>query len=131
MRPGIRTDTAMTVTTTALLFLAVAGLIAALAVPLRRGSVRPNWWYGFRTRSTVHDPRLWYPVNQFAARQLLGATAVQAATNAVVLVWLRDRLSVEQVAVIGTVVFLATTTFAVARSFAYLARQKVEQSASR
>jgi hypothetical protein len=46
-------------------------LIAGLAIPLLRGKVPPNHWYGFRIRRTLEDPDVWYPVNAWAARRLL------------------------------------------------------------
>ena len=46
-------------------------LFFGLSIPLRRGKVPPNHWYGFRTRLTLGDPRIWYPVNAWGARRLL------------------------------------------------------------
>jgi hypothetical protein len=51
----------------------------ALSIPLLLGRVPPNHWYGFRTRLTLSDPSIWYPVNAWGARRLLwlgGATLV-------------------------------------------------------
>jgi hypothetical protein len=50
----------------------IAGLLfVGLSIPLLRGKVPPNPWYGFRTRLTLGDPRIWYPVNAWGARRLL------------------------------------------------------------
>ena len=46
-------------------------LFAGLSIPLLLKKVPPNPWYGFRTRLTLGDPRIWYPVNAWAARWLL------------------------------------------------------------
>ena len=43
----------------------------ALSIPLLLGKVPPNHWYGFRTRLTLSDPQIWYPVNAWGARRLL------------------------------------------------------------
>jgi uncharacterized membrane protein len=61
----------------ALLILYVAGglLLMALAVPLLRGKVRPNWFYGFRVPRTVNNPDIWYATNRFGAKRLLAAGA--------------------------------------------------------
>jgi hypothetical protein len=51
---------------------AITGLLfVGLALPLLRGKIPPNHWYGFRTRLTLGDPRIWYPVNAWGARWLL------------------------------------------------------------
>lgn len=46
-------------------------LFIGLSIPLIRRRVRPNWLYGFRTPSTVHDEQLWYEVNEKTSRDLL------------------------------------------------------------
>ena len=46
-------------------------LLIVLSIPLLLGKVPPNHWYGFRTRLTLSDPRIWYPVNAWGARRLL------------------------------------------------------------
>jgi uncharacterized membrane protein len=46
-------------------------LLMALAVPLIRGKIGPNPWYGFRVRRTLDDPAVWYPANAYAARGLI------------------------------------------------------------
>lgn len=42
----------------------VAALFVLLGIPLARNHVAPNHWYGFRTRQTLSDPAVWYPVNE-------------------------------------------------------------------
>jgi uncharacterized membrane protein len=56
-------------------------LLIGLSIPLMRGKVPPNSWYGFRTRLTLENPEIWYPVNAWAARRLLvvGLVTVIAA----------------------------------------------------
>ena len=46
-------------------------LFAGLSIPLLLNKIPPNGWYGFRTRLTLSDPRIWYPVNAWGARRLL------------------------------------------------------------
>lgn len=46
------------------LYLVVSLLLFVLGIPLWRGLVPPNWWYGFRTPSTVKHKHIWYPVNR-------------------------------------------------------------------
>jgi uncharacterized membrane protein len=54
------------------LYVSLGLLSAALAVPLMRRKVAPNSLYGFRTRRTLEDPRVWYDANAFAGRCLFG-----------------------------------------------------------
>jgi hypothetical protein len=56
-------------------------LLIGLSIPLMRGKVPPNSWYGFRIRLTLDNPEIWYPMNAWAARRLLvvGLVTVIAA----------------------------------------------------
>ena len=54
------------------LFILIGLLMVGLAIPLTRGSIPPNNWYGFRTERTLADPDIWYAVNAWAGRRLLG-----------------------------------------------------------
>jgi hypothetical protein len=47
-------------------------LVIALAVPMIRGRVGPNGYYGFRIPLTLENPEVWYPVNHYAGWLLLG-----------------------------------------------------------
>jgi uncharacterized membrane protein len=42
-----------------------------LGVPLLRGRVPPNDWYGCRTEKTLSDDRVWYAVNRVTGRDLV------------------------------------------------------------
>jgi uncharacterized membrane protein len=57
----------------ALLFTAVGLLFVGLGVPLLRGRVRPNSWYGCRTEKTLSDEKVWYAVNRVTGRDLVAA----------------------------------------------------------
>jgi uncharacterized membrane protein len=48
-------------------------LLIVLSVPLIRGKVGPNPWYGFRVRRTLEDPVIWYKANAFAGKTLIWA----------------------------------------------------------
>jgi hypothetical protein len=64
-----------------ILYLLFGLLLIGLSIPLMRGQVAPNSWYGFRIRLTLDNPEIWYPVNAWAARRLLvvGVVTVIAA----------------------------------------------------
>jgi hypothetical protein len=57
------------------IFILVAMVFVALGLPLARGSVPPNWIYGFRLPQTVKNPDLWYPANAYLGRWMIGLGA--------------------------------------------------------
>lgn len=59
-----------------LLFIADGILLIALGIPLIQGQVSPNSWYGFRTRKTLSDEKIWYAVNRVAGRDMVLAGAI-------------------------------------------------------
>ncbi|HEX8162964.1 MAG TPA: SdpI family protein [Pyrinomonadaceae bacterium] len=66
-----------------LVFVAVGIVFAALGVPLARGRVRPNFWYGCRTHKTLSDEKIWYAVNRVTGRDLIaGGACISAAALA-------------------------------------------------
>ena len=69
-----------------LLLTAVGLLFVGLGVPLLRGRVRPNSWYGCRTEKTLSDEKVWYAVNRVTGRDLVaaGATVVTASLTLLV-----------------------------------------------
>jgi len=64
-------------------------LIIILSIPMILQKVKPNAWYGFRTRKTQSDEGIWYPANQYAGRALLFAGSVMVV-GALVLYWIAN-----------------------------------------
>src|SRR5258708_27638348 len=60
-----------------LLFVGVAVVMIALAVPLMRGRVKPNLIYGVRTQRTLSDEDAWYRSNAYGGRVLFRIGLVQ------------------------------------------------------
>lgn len=50
--------------------------MAALAVPLMLRKVPRNRFYGFRSKATLRDERMWYDVNAYFGRGLFAASIV-------------------------------------------------------
>jgi uncharacterized membrane protein len=48
-------------------------LIIVLAVPLFKEKIKPNIWYGFRTKKTLSDEKVWYPANKYAGQKMIYA----------------------------------------------------------
>ena len=53
------------------IFLCGGAILGLLSVPLIKGKVPPNPWYGFRVRRTLSDPAVWYPANRYAGWRML------------------------------------------------------------
>jgi hypothetical protein len=53
-------------------------LLLIVAVPLVLGVIPRNRLYGFRTKKTLSDDGVWYPVNRFAGVAILIASSVYA-----------------------------------------------------
>ena len=95
-------------------------LLAALSVPLILQKIPPNGLYGFRTRSTMENPKLWYLVNAFAGKRLL-VVGLGAAISACVL-YFTTHQNIDQYALSCLGVFLALFLWALITSFLYLRR---------
>lgn len=46
-------------------------LIIGLCIPLAKGSVGPNRWYGVRLPQSYQSDEAWYAINRYGARQLI------------------------------------------------------------
>jgi uncharacterized membrane protein len=65
-------------------YLIVGTAMVALSIPLIRGRVGPNSWYGFRVKRTLDNPAIWYPANRYAACHLL-ALGIAIVVTAILL----------------------------------------------
>ena len=59
-----------------------AVLILILSIPLALGIVPKNRLYGFRTRKTLSDDRIWYAANRFGGRALIAASLLYLVFSA-------------------------------------------------
>jgi uncharacterized membrane protein len=76
--------------------------------------VPPNYFYGFRTPSTLSDEPLWYRANTFAGWALLFASLVSSA------ILLAHRVGVLTVVAHEVVAFVLPLLVALAACFVYL-----------
>ncbi len=67
--------------------LACAAVFVALAVPLILGRVPPNRIYGYRTRATLSDERIWYKANAYFAWTFLIGSVVTAVVALMLFEW--------------------------------------------
>ncbi|HPH02983.1 MAG TPA: SdpI family protein [Spirochaetota bacterium] len=75
-------------TGTLIAYLVVGLVLVAGGIPLAMRKVRPNPWYGFRTKSTMSDERLWFAANASAGRVLVTGGIVAILT--VVFLYFQD-----------------------------------------
>lgn len=101
------------VLTSALTFAAVGVLFVVSGIPLRMGRVRPNDWYGCRTRKTLSDEKVWYAVNRVAGRDLIAAGVVLVISSLAVLVLGRGMNPTRAVLFLLSVLLLSVAVMAV------------------
>jgi hypothetical protein len=68
-----------------LINIGVGLLIAVLAIPLILEKIKPNMWYGFKTRKTLSDEKIWYPANKYAGKVMVITGLFIAVVSAVIL----------------------------------------------
>jgi len=61
------------------LFVASGLLLSGLSIPMILKKVKPNGLYGFRVRKTLENPEIWYAVNSYSGKWLLGTGLVVVA----------------------------------------------------
>ena len=101
------------VVTAALLFTAVGLLFIGLGVPLLRGRVRPNSWYGCRTEKTLSDDKVWYAAGRVTGRDLIAAGVAVVAVSVALLIFGRGMNPDHAVLAILFVLMLSVVIMAV------------------
>ncbi|HEU4510246.1 MAG TPA: SdpI family protein [Pyrinomonadaceae bacterium] len=96
------------VTVTSLSFGLIGLLFIGLSIPLMQGRVPPNRFYGFRTRKTLSDPKIWYEVNRISGNDLFLGGAV-ITISSIIMLLIAQQWSREQV----VVTLMLITIFAV------------------
>ena len=52
-------------------FVFIGAVFIVLGIPLLLEKVKPNWFYGFRTPTTINKKNLWYNVNKQVGRDFI------------------------------------------------------------
>jgi uncharacterized membrane protein len=71
------------VTVDSVLFALVGLLFVGISIPLIQQRVPPNRFYGFRTKKTLSDPKIWYEANRISGHDLFLAGALITITSIV------------------------------------------------
>jgi len=58
------------------LAIVIPALLVAAGIPLLRGRVKPNPWYGVRTAKTLASTKVWYEANRLCGIYLILAAVV-------------------------------------------------------
>jgi uncharacterized membrane protein len=69
------------------IFAAVGLVFISLGIPLLRGRVPPNQWYGCRTDKTLSDDNIWYAVNRVTGRDLVFVGTVVMTSSLAALIF--------------------------------------------
>ncbi len=108
-------------TSIVVLYLGIGILLTFLGIPLWRGLVPPNRWYGVRVSATMADVPVWYAANARFGRTMtiVGIAVALAAAVALALGWTTPTAATILAAVvIGGVVLAGFDAVAVARRVA-------------
>lgn len=105
----------------ALLFIMDGILFIALGIPLFRGRVPPNSWYGFRTRKTLSDEKIWYAVNRVAGKDMILAGAVVIVSSSILLLF-AGRISLARATAVLVMATLLSVTWMVVHGYSVLRR---------
>lgn len=95
-------------------------LFVLLSLPLLRGRVGPNRWYGFRTPRTLRDPAVWYPANRYMAKYLLGLGIVLIV--AAIATFAVPHVTPGQYVIVMTITVLTGTIILCVQAFRYLSK---------
>ena len=52
----------------ALLYMGIGIVFCIISVPLIKGRVPRNHWYGFRVPKTLRSDSIWYPANAYSGK---------------------------------------------------------------
>ncbi|MFM8321319.1 MAG: SdpI family protein [Chloroflexota bacterium] len=117
-----------------IVFFANGVLLVLLSLPMIAGKVPPNPFYGFRTRSTLEDPELWYPANRYLAQWLLVSGLVISGLTLALFLLAALGVPGFNILTISSVmlgVMVITMGVSIGRSMSYLSALKREKQAHR
>lgn len=96
-------------------------IFVAIALPMARGDIDPNSFYGFRTVKTLSDPRIWYEANRVHGNDLAVA-GIAMALSALVLLTLRKWFSLMRMMIMNVLIVIVALALALAHSLWALAK---------
>ena len=104
-----------------MLLFTLSGLVLiGISIPLIQRRVKPNYWYGFRTRRTLDNPEIWYDVNAHAGKRMLASGLM--TTVAAVMLYFIPGLTLDGYALAMLFIAVVPLTIGLGQSFRYLNR---------
>ena len=74
------------VTISSLWFALVGLMLVGISIPLIKGLIPPNYFYGFRTAKSLSSPKIWYEINHLSGVDLsLAGTFIVVSSMAMLL----------------------------------------------
>lgn len=102
------------------LFLITGLIFIGIGLPLIMEKVKPNPWYGFRTRKTLASTRVWYITNKVMGYDISLAGLAISVVAVILLLIGQQRLDLLVSVAINLIVMLVTLGLAISHSFAVL-----------
>ena len=102
------------------LYVGTGLFLAVLSIPMILGKIPPNGLYGFRTRQTIENPDIWYPVNTHSGWRLL-ITGLGSSLGAVILYFIPGP-TLDAYALLCLGIFSLLFTIGLVQSIIYLKR---------
>jgi hypothetical protein len=112
------------VTTLLILYLVCGAGLALLAIPLIQDKIKPNGLYGFRVKTTLENPKIWYAVNHHFGWRLLvcGLATMVAAVG----LYFIPGITLDQYALAALFAFAVFFGVGLVQSIRYMNRLKEE-----
>ena len=76
----------MTSTILGIAMISMGVLFSTVAIPLLKGMVRMNKFYGFRIKKAYQSDELWYKINEYGARQFIYGSIFLFVTGLVLII---------------------------------------------
>lgn len=93
-------------------------VLAVLSVPMIARKIKPNPWYGFRVKQTLENPEVWYKVNAYTGKYLLGVgIGITAASLGLSLI---PEISIDAYSLICLAIFSVLFGAAIIKSWRYM-----------
>jgi uncharacterized membrane protein len=106
-----------------LLFFFIGALFILLGFPLLLGKIKPNWFYGFRTPSTVKNKDIWYIINKQTGREFIIAGIIIVIAFMIMLLFQSYITIIQLVFILLILVNISLITI-IGRGFALLKKLK-------
>lgn len=94
----------MSLEISAVLFILSGLLLVIAGIPMSRGKVKRNAWYGFRMPITQKSDEMWYPTNSYAGKGLVIVGLIVIVTSLFSL--LLSDLTSDEYAILMTIILL-------------------------